>query len=120
MISFIHAIGREEGALEPGSRPFRNNNPGDLEYHPWMDAFGAKLEAETVYRRARFAVFPSMDQGYAALARLLTFPLYKGKTVHQALNEFAPPSDGNNTSAYEKNVCEWVECSPNTIIDTLL
>lgn len=119
-ISFIHAIGREEGVLESGTRPSRNNNPGDLEYHDWQIPYGAKLEAATPYRKARFSVFPSLDQGYAALAHLLQFPLYRGKTVHEVLNEFAPPSDGNNTSSYEANVCSWVGCSPDTIVDTLL
>lgn len=119
MLTLIHAIGREEGILEEGSRPSRNRNPGDLEYHDWMKSFGGVLETPLPGHKARFAVFPNVGQGYAALRHLLTFPEYRGKTVAEAINTYAPAGE-NKPLAYINNICTWVGCEPTTIIDTLL
>lgn len=109
------AIARMEGWYDTGvpNRPQRNLNPGDLEWHPWMASFGA------VKGDPRFAIFPSADQGFAALRHLLQFPLYKGKTISQAIEVFAPSTE-NNTSAYIGAVCAWCEAQPDSIIDGYL
>lgn len=115
-MTFTQAVAREEGFGVPGARPTRNFNPGDLEYHDWMKPFGAVLETGA---HPRFAVFPDAEQGFAAMKHLFGFPLYKGKTVAQALNEWAPPVE-NQTNAYIANVCKWTGCKPTDIIDSLL
>lgn len=50
---------------------------------------------------------------------LLQTPTYKGKTVAQALNIWAPPVE-NATNSYIANVCAWVPCKPTDVIDRLL
>ncbi|MGH7955119.1 MAG: hypothetical protein ACREOZ_04080 [Gloeomargaritales cyanobacterium] len=110
MMTFLEAIAKEEGFGIAGNRPTRNNNPGDLEYHPWMKVFGATVEP-----RGRFAVFPTVKDGFAALSRLLTFPLYRGKTVLETLNIYAPPVE-NQTNKYIANVCLWTGLTPHSIL----
>ena len=114
-MTLIEAIAHEEGfyADGPPNRPQRNLNPGDLEWHPWMRAFGSHVGDP------RFAIFPSAEQGFAALKHLLQLPLYKGKTIAQAIWIFAPGSE-NNTQAYVRNVCSWTEQQPDTVIDGIL
>jgi hypothetical protein len=118
-MTLIHAVARMEGYYVPGSRPNRNNNPGDLEYHSWMSSLGGKLEPDTATQKGRFAIFPSEDQGFTALKMLFSFPLYKGKTLTEVFNTYAPQGE-NLTNEYLENVCEWTGASPDTIIDTLL
>ena len=115
-MTFLEAIAREEGFYVAGSRPNRNNNPGDLEFHSWMTPFGGVLEECS---NPRFAAFPTSDAGFAAMKHLFGFPIYKGKTVAQALNTWAPPIE-NQTNSYIANVCQWVGCQPTDIIDGLL
>ena len=118
-MTFCEAIAREEGFGVAGSRPTRNNNPGDLEYHAWMEPFGGKLETPLPGKTARFACFPSANQGFAAMRHLFGFPLYKGKTVAEALNMWAPPVE-NATNSYIANVCAWTGLTPDTVIDGVL
>lgn len=118
-MTFIEAIAREEGFNEDGSRPQRNNNPGDLIYGPEAERFGATSGD------SRFAIFPDAKTGWEALRRWLSVPAsfeggalvggYLGATVEQIINRFAPASE-NNTAAYVANVCGWSGLTPDTII----
>ena len=71
-------------------------------------------------------MFPDDATGQAALTALLQLPLYRGKTVEAAINEYCPPANGsaltqgNDPDAYVRDVCAWVPCTPDTIIDGLL
>ena len=112
-LTFLQAIAREEGFYATGSRPQRNNNPGDIEWGKFAAAHGA-MEGDP-----RFAVFPDSTTGFAAMRALLQAPSYAGLTVAAALNKWAPPVE-NNVNAYLANVCSWCGCQPTDIIDTLL
>lgn len=80
-MTFLEAIAREEGFLVRGSRADQNNNPGNLEYHPWMGMYGAKGGDP------RFAIFPTAKDGYEAMKALFQSKTYKGLTVAEALNK---------------------------------
>ena len=115
--TLLQAIARQEGFYSdaiPETRPQRLNNPGDLEFSPWMTNFGGQNDQDP-----RFAWFPSPDAGFSALRHLLQFPLYKGKTISQAISIFAPSTE-NNVRSYVNNVCSWCEATPDTVIDTIL
>ena len=112
-MTFLEAVGRMEGVYAIGSRPQRNNNPGDIEYGKFAQAHGATGSD------GRFAIFPSLDAGYSAMRALFEAPSYKGLTVAAALNRWAPAVE-NNTNHYISAVCAWVPCSPTDIVDTLL
>ncbi len=86
-----------DGTIErrQGSRNWRNNNPGNIEYGPYARSQGA------VGSDGRFAIFPSYEAGRAAKENLLfNTSGYSGKTIGGAINRYAPPSDGNNTNGY--------------------
>lgn len=112
-MNLLQAIGRQEGFYKHGTRPARNNSPGDLEYHPWMGEYGS------TGGDPRFAIFPTPEQGFAALKALLGFGIYRHKTVAEALEQFAPGNE-NDTSLYIHDVCMWVGCKSTDLIDDLL
>jgi hypothetical protein len=44
----------------------RYNNPGAVEYKPWMQQYGG-----SVGPNGRYAAFPNADAGYAVMSRIL-------------------------------------------------
>ena len=105
----LEAIAHQEGFYKEGSRPQRNNNPGDLTYCGETIAFGATSGDP------RFAMFPDAVTGWNALRRWLSVPAhfdasgrlvggYLGSTIEQAINRFAPPNE-NDTAGYVAYVC---------------
>jgi hypothetical protein len=112
-MTFLQAVAREEGFYIPGTRPYRNNNPGDIEWGKFTQAHGA------THGDPRFAVFPTAEAGFAAMRALFQCGAYKGLTVSQALNRWAPPVE-NQTNAYIANVCKWTSLTADRIIDNFL
>lgn len=111
-MTFIEAIAREEGFGIDGSRAQRNNNPGNMNFGPFAQRYGAVLET---HDKPRFANFPSTDAGFQAMRDLLA-EHYSGMTIGQALNKWAPPSDGNDTSSYTENVTKWMGVPADTVL----
>ena len=86
------SIGRKVG----GSRSWRNNNPGNLEYSDFAKRHGA------IGTDGRFAIFPDYQTGRDAKSKLLfDTNSYKDLTLAQAINRYAPASE-NNVPAYIK------------------
>jgi hypothetical protein len=118
-MTLIQAIAVEEGMyVQPGepeypTRPQVNNNPCDLEWHQWMTTYGSTKGDP------RFAIFPTVEMGFSAARHLFGFPLYRGKTISQALSIFAPGNE-NDLRQYILNVCSWTEQQPETVIDGIL
>ena len=62
----------------------------------------------------RFAVFPSLQHGEQARAKLqFESKGYKNKTVAQAIDKYAPPSE-NDTNAYVAKVTRGAGVTPDT------
>lgn len=101
------AIAREEGFYVHGTRAFRNNNPGNIEWGAFARAHNA------THGDPRFAVFPTWGDGFRCLEALLTH--YGNISIAAAIAKWAPPSE-NNTSSYIRNVCSWMEQQPDTIL----
>lgn len=96
-----------------GTRAWRNNNPGNIEYGAFAKRMGA------VGTDGRFAVFPSYEAGRAAKAALLfDSPNYRDKTIHGAISRYAPPTE-NDTSAYASAVASAAGVSIDTPIADL-
>lgn len=102
-------MARQEGFYVEGTRPNRNNNPGDIEYGDFALAHGA------TGTDGRFAIFPDAEAGFAAMKALL-LKHYAGMTIEAALNKYAPPVE-NDTGTYLKHVCEWAGVQPFQLID---
>jgi hypothetical protein len=111
--SSLQAVARQEGFYLAKTRPQRNNNPGDIEWGKFAQAHGATASD------GRFAKFPTPEAGFDAMRALFQTSGYKGKTVAQALNRWAPPVE-NQTNAYIVSVCKWTGCKPDDIIDGIL
>lgn len=112
-MTFLQAIAQVEGFYVMGSRSQRNLNPGDIEAGRFATAHGA------IGSDGRFAKFSSADAGFDAMRALFQAPTYKGLTVEQALNRYAPPAE-NETNRYIAAVCKVVGCEPTDVIDVLL
>ncbi len=99
--SIADAIMSFEG-WRPGSRSYRDRNPGNLEHGQKTDADG-------------YDTFDTFVAGYAALLTELRSK-FTGNNVHgigpastmqQLMNIYAPPSDDNPTTAYCQYICDW-------------
>lgn len=81
-----------------GSRNWRNNNPGNIEFGPFARSMGA------IGTDGRFAVFPTYEQGRKAKATLLWGSKgYRGKTIAGAIARYAPSFE-NDTGAYTRAI----------------
>lgn len=79
-----------------GSRSWRNNNPGNIEYGPYARSMGATGSD------GRFAIFPDYQAGRSAQEKLLFDSKgYRDLTLGQAIQRWAPASE-NNVPAYLK------------------
>jgi hypothetical protein len=86
------------GGSTGSSRGIRNNNPGNIEYGDFARKMGATGSD------GRFAIFPSMQQGVAAMMSLIQGYKSKGiDTISGIISKYAPSSE-NNTGAYIADV----------------
>ena len=91
-----------------GTRAWRNNNPGNIEYGNFAKSQGA------IGTDGRFAIFPDYESGRGAKEKLLFGTnSYKNLTLSSAINRYAPSFE-NNTSAYITNVATSAGVSPGT------
>ena len=89
----------------------RYNNPGALEYQPWMEKYGAR-----VGENGRYAQFDSPDDGYNVMGKVLD--TYQNKhglnTVSGIVGRWAPSNvDNNSTSGYTQKVASELGIDPN-------
>jgi len=118
-MTIMQGIAREEGFYVEDSRSLRNFNPGNLDLEPWLERPPYNAVLETIphgyHETPRFASFPSANAGWSAMRDLLTKD-YIGMNVAAAMNKWAPPSDGNDTSAYTETICKLCSVTPETIL----
>jgi hypothetical protein len=112
---FCLAIQAYEG-WTPGSRSFRNNNPGNL--RTWYTQIGTD---------GGFAVFKTYEDGFAALMEIVEnaakglSAVYKPTmTIKDFFNTYAPSSDNNHPDAYALFVAKQTGVSVETPISALL
>jgi hypothetical protein len=87
---------------KPGSRSYRNRNPGNLERGQEVDV-------------KNYDVFDTFVEGYQALLNELhakftghnTHGIGPDSTLLDLFNVYAPPSDSNPTNIYCKYVAAW-------------
>ena len=105
----------DDGRIErrTGSRNWRNNNPGNLEFGDFSRRYGA-LGSD-----GRFAIFPTYEAGLRAKEALLFEGRgYAGMTIAQAITRYAPPNE-NDTAMYIRTVSAAVGASPTTLMSDL-
>jgi hypothetical protein len=102
-----------ETVRRTGARSWRNNNPGNIEYGTFAKSHGA------IGSDGRFAVFPSYEAGRSAKESLLFESKgYAGKTIEEAINRYAPPSE-NDSGWYASSVAEAIGVDVNTPLSSL-
>jgi hypothetical protein len=120
MLTIMQAIAKMEGfEAAPGNMPTRCNNPGDICAGQFANAHGAIPNAPDprwarIGAPFRYAVFPSVDAGWAALRALLTAH-YVGMTIAQAIAKYAPATE-NDTQRYISFVCQETGLKPFTVL----
>lgn len=91
-----------------GTRNWRNNNPGNLEFGPFAQSMGA------IGTDGRFAVFPSYDAGRSAKENLIfSSPNYKDLPLSSAISRYAPSFE-NDTAGYLNQVISSSGVSADT------
>ena len=111
MSKLAEAIAHEEGFYVPGSVPNRDNNPGDLRHSP--HSFHNPGDPNGIGQ------IDTPEDGWADLERQLSMYARRGMTVEQMVYEYAPPSE-NNSAAYLTYVCNYVGCTPGTLVSDAL
>lgn len=103
-----HAIATAEGFFVPGSRPNRNNNPGDLK---------GNYAGTAVGNDAGFDVYATPDDGWAALYRQVTLWLTnKSHVANQdtTLYELSRLYTTTDQDAWLNNVASQLGVDPST------
>ena len=97
------AIARFEGFV-PGTRAYRNNNPGNL--RTW-----GSLPRDS----AGYAIFPTPEAGWAALERQVGLNIARGLTLEEffagkpgVYAGYAPSADANDPANYARTVAGWL------------
>lgn len=99
-----HVEGYYTGLTNSQVRPFRNNNPGD------MEGYTGCLYTQ---RDGPFIVYPSRVTGFVDLVHDVS--VNAGKPLRVFIARFAPPNE-NNTSVYLQDVCLLTGIGPDEII----
>jgi hypothetical protein len=82
-----------------GDRNWRNNNPGNIQYGPFAEKFGA------IGSDGRFAIFPTEAQGRMAQDALLKSKNYASLSLADAIKRYAP-SNENDPRAYANQIAK--------------
>lgn len=104
---------QEHEGYFPGSRSYRNANPGNLRWANQPSATGKDKD--------NFAIFPDYETGFKALKNMLKAAaegrskIYKPTdNLYQWANKYAPSSDHNNPDRYAEVVAKAMKVDPKT------
>lgn len=102
-----------DGATKTGgSRSWRNNNPGNLEYGDFAKSQGA------IGSDGRFAIFPDKETGDAAKIKLLKGSKYRDKTIEEAIIRYAPRFE-NDSAKYAAIIAKAASVPVGTTLSSL-
>lgn len=118
----ISAQAYEGWTIDPPSRSYENNNPGNLEF---ADQPGAVLESG--HEPNRFAHFDTYTDGFQALYDLFLRACTGMSTIYRPdmtlldfYNVYAPGSDGNNSNDYASYIANALGVEESTQISTFV
>lgn len=108
-----HAADGSRTVKSGGSWAWRNNNPGNMRKGKYSRDNGC------IGYSGGFAVFPTREQGQAALVDLIENS-YKNSSLHSMIKRYAPPKDKNKTAKYLKFILSKLGVKdPKTMIRDL-
>jgi hypothetical protein len=112
--AFATAIAYAEGFYVNGSRPQRNNNPGDLT----LDTIGKGIGKD-----GPFIIYATPDDGWEALKRQVSLILTNTSNVYNTnmtIQDMANRYTTTEQEAWALNVAGKLGVSPDTKISTIL
>lgn len=112
--AFATAIAYAEGFYVNGSRPQRNNNPGDLT----VDTTGRGIGKD-----GPFIIYRTVDDGWDALRQQVRLILTNTSHIYNTdmtIQDVANQYTATDQSAWALNVANRLGVSPDTKISTLL
>lgn len=95
-----------------GSRSWRNNNSGNLEYGNFAKSHGA------IGTDGRFAIFPTKAIGDAAKVALLKGSSYRNLSITSAILRYAPQFE-NDSAWYSKTIAGAAGVPASTVLNKL-
>lgn len=101
-----------------GDIPWRANNPGDISFTQTSVKLGA-IGYVTSKTGTKIAVFPDVQTGVAAMNSILKGPSYDGLTIDEAIAQYAPAKDGNNTIGYQSYIDNSLALPGTTALSSL-
>lgn len=96
-----------------GSLTWRANNPGALIYKD--RGFAIRMGA-IGFTSKGVAIFPNAEIGRNACLTVLKRSEYQAKTLAQAMEKYAPSSDGNNPTSYAARLARAIGVTTNTYL----
>lgn len=98
---------------QDGTRAWRNNNPGNINYGSFAVSQGA------IGSDGRFAIFPNYTAGRVAKENLLfSSSAYSNLSIGQAISKYAPSSE-NDTNNYISQITNSLNVSSDTQLSSL-
>lgn len=107
MTKLAQLFAKKEGFYVAGSLPARNHNPGDLRHSPHSQHPGDPNA---------IGVIDNDSDGWADLEHQLQLYARRNFTVRDAVYEYAPPEDNNNTAEYLGFICSHLPCTADTTV----
>jgi len=104
-------------------RSIRNNNPGNIEFRPWQQKYGAVLEEPIGYANPaagkggpRFSKFPTPELGYEALLELVGKYQESNMTITKMIETYAPRFENDNVNKRIQQMTSFFGVSSDTNI----
>lgn len=101
---------------KPGSRAWRNYNPGNLRSSPLADEIDDGYAVFSNYHTGFLALL--LDLEAKSIGRTIT-SLGPWSTLKQLITVWAPPEDSNDTDAYVRAVATRANISPDATLSSL-
>jgi len=128
-MTLMEAMARMEGFYESGSRPQRNNNPGDIEWGSYAAKIGGATRIEQIpegiNEKPRFAYFPDPLTGFNGMKTLLSLHYGKRTIIDMIrglpdgkggyVDGWAPPPE-NDSVHYASVICTWTGLQFDSIV----
>jgi hypothetical protein len=116
LTTLARLIAKEEGFGRAGVLPTMRHNPGDLRHSPHSQHPGGPNHRDDI------GTIDTDADGWADLERQLKLDAARGLTLGQAIYEWAPPSDHNDTARYLADVVAGFggRVTPDTLLSEVL
>ncbi len=115
--AIANAIQSQEGYY-PGSRAFRNNNPGNI-WDGLSPGKTRRIWPQYPIDADGFLVLPDYATGRSLMENQISIKISRGETLTQLINEWDSSDSAGTRATYVSNVSMATQLDPNTPLNTL-